>query len=115
MSEAIPRAVLDMLAEKWRTSGGYSAFDSVFSDDRRKADPSFYFHRKDSPDGDVNGVRAREVAALSAAGVLGAHIRDRGESYAVNEHAHHALTDFCSEVYEAWERFQERLSRIPPR
>jgi len=31
-----------------------------------------------------------------------------GDAIAINEDAQHALRDFCSEVYEAWDRLPTR-------
>jgi len=30
----------------------------------------------------------------------------------INEHAQHALTDFFSEVYSAWKKYQGRIAEI---
>jgi hypothetical protein len=41
--------------------------------------------------------------------VLTNHWRGHGGAIAINEHEQHALCDFCSEVYDAWEKLQTRL------
>jgi hypothetical protein len=111
--KAIPKSVLNLLAVTWRETGNYSAFDSIFNDEtdydrKRQSHPSFYIHRHDD-DSDNNGLKTSEVRALVADGVLIDHGKD--DASAVNEHEHHALTDFCSEVYDAWKKYRSRVER----
>jgi hypothetical protein len=108
----IPESVLKLLALEWRPTGGHSSFDSVFNDERgsyrRRADPSYYMHRPDNPDAN-NGLKHAEVVALVADGVLLDHRTVDGTHIRINEHEQHALNDFCSEVYDAWRKFQARI------
>lgn len=56
------------------------------------------------------GFTHAEIAVLSRAGILDGLCRVSDQSISLNEHASHALADFCRETYEAWGRCQERLS-----
>jgi hypothetical protein len=56
-----------------------------------------------------NGVSGKEVEALSGLAMFKGLIDAQPEHFAFNEHAQHALTDFCSEVYDAYRKLQERL------
>jgi hypothetical protein len=111
--DLIPASVLALLGHKWRGTSGYSAFDSVIEDTRdRLHNPSYYQFSYGRPDDDNNGMTWRDTKAVIADGVYGANFRVRDEHVAVNEHAQHALTDFCSEVYDAWAKYKKRLASI---
>lgn len=65
-------------------------------------------YRPDSPNAAINGLRYAEVRALVADGVMTNDWRGPGDAIAINEHEKNALREFCSGVYEAWDRFQAR-------
>jgi hypothetical protein len=48
------------------------------------------------------------VRALVADGVLTNDWRGAGDAIAINEDEQYALRDFCSDVYEAWDRLPTR-------
>jgi hypothetical protein len=114
---AIPDSVLALLKKRWRLPDGYSAFESTFDDpiepDRRR-DPSYYHLRVDSEvtDPDWQNLSHSEAVALIKDGVFGASALQEELGVALNEHADHAMQDFCSEVYEAWAKFQERMRLV---
>ena len=112
----IPPAILKMLGDnEWRPTDGHSLFDQVWGDEAnghhrgRQRDPSFYYFLKRDLAENNNGVSGREVEALSCLAVFKGLIDAQPEHFAFNEHAQHALTDFCSEVYDAYRKLQERL------
>ncbi len=109
---AIPQPILDMLKVVWQPGSVPSTFESV-ADDERLKNPSFYHHGKNQGDYDNNGILASDANALLNASELEGLIKDNGDSIAMNEHAHHALTDFCSEVYDSWRKLQGILESIP--
>jgi len=125
----IPPAILKMLADnQWRPTEGYSAFDSVWNTDpdfpelaehtkERQRDPSFYHFRRDNLAEDNNGVSGKEVEALSALDMFEGLIGAYPDGFSFNEHAQHALADFCCEVYDAYRKLKERLQMgrsLPP-
>ncbi|MES0125893.1 hypothetical protein NKL05_27895 [Mesorhizobium sp. C420B] len=110
MTDAIPTPILDMLKEEWRKADDSPAFDYPFQ--RRANDPSFYAYRRDDPKHDNNGVRTEEVSKLAKLPMFDGLIRETKEGFSFNEHAQHALTDFCSEVYTAWAKCAERLGEV---
>jgi hypothetical protein len=67
-----------------------------------------YIHRPEdrSP---RNGLTWSEARALIDDGVIANDWVGTRAAIAITEHEQHALCDFCSEVYAAWERFQTRL------
>jgi hypothetical protein len=112
----IPPAILKMLGDnECRPTEGHSLFDQVWGDEanghhrERQRDPSFsYFLKRDLAENN-NGVSGKEVEALSGLAMFKGLIDAQPEHFAFNEHAQHALTDFCSEVYDAYRKLQERL------
>jgi hypothetical protein len=110
--KTIPKSVLKMLEQQWKPTDGYSAFD--MSTKRRPTDPSYYIIRNDVEPSSVS-FTYDEVKKLDAEGALGGFVKDHGngKSFAVNEHAVHAMQDFCSEVYDAWNKYQARIRSIP--
>jgi hypothetical protein len=110
--KTIPKSVLKMLEQQWKPTEGHSAFDTSMQ--RRPTDPSYYHVRNDVEVSMVS-LTYDEAKKLDAEGALGDFVKDHGngKSVAVNEHAVHALMDFCSEVYDAWNKYQDRLRRIP--
>jgi hypothetical protein len=91
---AIPNSVLNLIARQWLA-------DPI---DRRRC-----VYRPDSPNAAINGLRYAEVRALVADGVMTNDWRGPGDAIAINEHEKNALREFCSGVYEAWDRFQASL------
>jgi hypothetical protein len=118
--ETIPRTLLRMLAQKWKPADPDkregAAFEHIFAMDDRAADPSFYFAREDSPPL-LDMLRFAEVAGLlrdrlltpTTATIQTNHSGQRIAS--TNEHAAHAVYDFCQEVYAAF-HLQERLAKV---
>jgi hypothetical protein len=56
-----------------------------------------------------NSLTANNIRLLAKLAIFDALIRETPSSYAVNEHAQHALTDFCEEVYDAYRTLLTRL------
>lgn len=115
-AKAIPASIFAILKVRWKEADpNYSSFDANFNGDsnrERRIDPSYYHLRPgkkiDLPDFDVlTHAEAMELVREGAFGSL-AKVREGG-AVAINEHAQHALTDFCSEVYSAWGKYQRRL------
>jgi hypothetical protein len=112
----IPPAILKMLGEnEWIPTEGHSLFEQVWGDGaddyhrERQRDPAFYYFLKRDLADDNNGVSGKEVEALSSLALFKGLIDAQPEHFAFNEHAQHALTDFCSEVYDAYRKLQARL------
>jgi hypothetical protein len=112
----IPPAILKMLGDnEWRPTEGHSLFNQVWGDEanghhrERQRDPSFYYFLKRDLAENNNGVSGKEVEALSGLAMFKGLIDAQPEHFAFNEHAQHALTDFCSEIYDAYRKLQERL------
>lgn len=114
--EKIPASVLAVLKHKWVVTEGYSAFDSVFNDredEERRRDPSYYHIRTGKKiDFAFDQFTHAEAKSLVMEGVFGALAVSRDGGVVINEHAQHALTDFCSEVYAAWGKYQRRLAEV---
>jgi hypothetical protein len=113
---AIPDSVLNLLRKRWRLPEGYSAFD-IFNDPQqpdRQRDPSFYFIRtgQNVADLDFDVFSHAEAAAMINDEAFGHTAAQTSEWVALNEHAQHAMQDFCSEVYEAWAKFEERIRLV---
>lgn len=114
MNEPIPTAVLDLLKEAWMTNG-YRPFDSVFNiSQERREFPSFYFYPEGyKPQGTGLVFSYSGVAALINSGLLdGIGFTDPLHPIAINEHAQHALEQFCRETYEAWRRCEQNLASV---
>lgn len=100
------------MRHKWVLPGGYAAFDSVFYGSghdeayrsRRQSDPSFYYYRVGAvvEDPARQSMSHKEAAALLRDRVYGSAAADVRDCIAVNEHAQHALEDFCRSTYGAW-------------
>jgi hypothetical protein len=113
----IPKSLLALLARPWQPASQYSAFESAFEDKDRQRRPSFYFGYEGSRRPDDDFLAFKDVAALIREGALPAPLAalytassgDRQTS--TNEHAQHAVIDFCEAVYAAWETLQGRLDQ----
>jgi hypothetical protein len=139
MSDAPPRippSVLALLRHRWRTNDdGYSAFDSVFhgvhdhGDERsidaaaeakrqehqrqRQMDPSYYNFAAymDGVDPDHPFASAEAIALMRDA-VFERVAEDWGDGRVmINEHAVHAMQDFCSAVYTEWVKCLDRIAQ----
>lgn len=115
----IPSAVLELLRQRWKpTEEGYSSFESQWNErensKERQSRPSFYIYQKSTGDS-ANGFQALKLAEVKALAKLDAFapmILEKSESYAVNEHLEHAIADFCSQVYDAFDQLQQRAEEI---
>jgi hypothetical protein len=134
----IPDSVLKLLRHRWKVAEpDYSAFQSVFDppfepfgDDpeaeqrdrhaalvrNRRLDPSCYYTPIDGPRS-IEAIAGfifthPEAVALICDAVFGTAAEDEGSRIVINEHAQHALEDFCQEVYGAWAKYLDRLARI---
>lgn len=117
---AIPPCVLGLLRSMWAGADpDYSAFDSVFRDgDRQRLlDPSYYYMRPvRSLNPGLSVWSHAEAAELIKGGAFGALAEVRADGITViNEHAQHALVDFCEEVYASWEKYQRRIAEAEKR
>ena len=118
-SKTIPNSVLDVLKNEWQAADpAYSAFDQVFNDktdkQSRKAHPSYYYIREGKEvETNLDVLSHAEALKLVNDGAFAslAKVQD-DKSVTINEHAQHAMIDFCSEVYSAWHRYQRRLVQI---
>lgn len=54
---------------------------------------------------------SKNAKLLARDDLLGGLMVKCPETNVINEHAHHALADFCSAVYGAWAKFGERLAQ----
>lgn len=105
----IPAALRKLLDHAWMRNEKYSPFLSNYEDRRRE--PSFYIYQKQRPnDGQVFTIA--ELEALANDGVLDGLVTDYENTVAVNEHAEHAISDFCSTVYRAWDELEARLDAV---
>jgi hypothetical protein len=116
-SKPIPASVLSVLKHEWQPADpNYSSFDGQFNEDDkgRKSEPSYYHispGKKVETDFDV--FSHAEASKLAEEGVFArlAKVQNNG-TVTINEHAQHALSDFCSEVYSAWKKYQHRLAKV---
>ena len=117
---SIPKSVLALLRHPWKDDEpDYSAFESVFiglADEgsqyrrQRQIDPSYYFISQSGAPVHVADVTYAEADALHREQAFGDFSRNTGGHVTVNEHAMHALNDFCRAVYVAWRTYRERLA-----
>lgn len=116
----IPKSLLNLLADVWKpaTEANGRAFDQVFEQQDRRRDPSFYFNYEGSRKGFDAYLSFKESAALIRDGVFcpplaALYTATSGERQtSTNEHAQHAVIDFCEEVYAAWQTLQNRLDQV---
>ncbi len=110
---AIPASVLALLKHQWVKPDGYSAHAAVFEryPDRRSR-PAYYVYRKGTDFNGWGNVTHAEAVWLVRDNVFPGLMLDDGRGISVNEHAQHALDDFCRDVYGAWAKFQARLLEI---
>jgi hypothetical protein len=113
----IPSSVLELLKYRWKLLGGYSAFERVFKgpdDADRKTRPSYYtFRRGKEIETNLSALSHKEAKSLLEEGVFGElAIMRENEAIAINEHAQHALTDFCSEVCASWAKYLSRIEEV---
>lgn len=114
----IPSGVLNLLKHVWREADeDYSSFDAVFNDledKERRSDPSYYHIRPGKEvDSDFDSISHADAVKLAEQRVFGALAKmHENKVVAINEHAQHALTDFCSEVYSAWKKYQQRIAEV---
>lgn len=109
---AIPKGVRELLRHKWRMPGNASIFDDN-AHGARLADPSYYFAR---PGGDPpHALDYEDVQGLIAEPMFEGLARQGNGVTSMNEHAEHALIEFCEAVYEAWVKCEKRLESLPRR
>ncbi len=119
-AKPIPKSLLSLLAEPWQPASepNGSAFQAVFDHDDRRHRPSFYFAHEASRSQSVDMLHFDEVAALIRDKVLTASHAAivtpvSGPRQSVtNEHAQHAILDFCEAASASWETLQARLEQI---
>src|SRR5947209_5767195 len=114
--KTIPKSLLGMLAQKWHPAdpeeGEGGAFESIFAEEDRARDPSFYISREGEPSASAM-LQFDEVIGLLRDGVLTSttaavrHYPSGARYTATNEHAQHAIYDFCQAVYAAWDQLQQ--------
>lgn len=117
----IPKSLLDLLKKPWQpvSKAAGSAFQANFEPElERRRRPSFYFGYEGSRRPDDDFLTFEEIAALIQGGVLRTPLaalytaRSSGERQtSTNEHAQHAVIDFCEAVYAAWGTLQARLDQ----
>lgn len=106
LTQPIPVQVLQLLKQAWQRPNGVSEFEAGFTATKPSAERYVHVDQRDNPD---SAFRHDEIDDLVASGVFEGLVTAIGGGVAVNVHAEHALADFCSEVYEAWDRLQDRL------
>jgi hypothetical protein len=115
-TRVIPASILAILTHRWQEADSrYSSFASVFNDkdDKgRRSHPSYYHIRPGKKvEIDFDVLANEEAAELVKEGAFGSLAKvQKDGTVTINEHAQHALTDFCSEVYSAWEKYQKRIA-----
>lgn len=110
MTDTMPKPILAMLEEVWKETDGFSIYQH--NRERKGKNASVYLYSKDEPDHDNNGVRTHEVASMADLPAFNGLIKKNSKGFAFNEHAQHALTEFCSDVYEAWRKCSKRLDEV---
>jgi hypothetical protein len=101
LAKAIPKSVLATLDKRWRDADtGYRAFESIFNERGRAVDPSYYALAP------LTGFTIAEFSAMTRDRVFEDCVLESGD---INEHAVHALQDFCNDVYKAWGIYQQRV------
>lgn len=109
----IPKSIINLLGQEWRPANGYSAFESNF-EGKRKSNPSYYtLNPGKEVTSDMDTFSYKEAAAMSKDDLISKFISNKDGVLWMNEHASHAVQDFCSEVYDAWRKCQDRLRQIP--
>ena len=110
---SIPTSVLNLLRQEWKIDD-HSTFEDNFREDiQRQNKPSYYniwVGRKVENDFDV--FSHLEAKFLVDQNVFGPLATSDSKGVILNEHAQHALSDFLSEAYTAWKRFEERLAEV---
>lgn len=107
----IPPVILKILANEWCPLKGYSSFDMTMK--MRPHDPSYYCFYKNSPYEINYSFTNKEAILLTELPMLEGLIFEYEKHIALNEHAQHALSDFCSEVYDCYRKLQKRIKSIP--
>jgi hypothetical protein len=119
-AKPIPKSLLALLIRPWQpaSDANGSAFGPIFDEADRRCRPSFYFAYQASRTPDDDFLTFEDVMALIADGVLTpataaiVTARSGERQTATNEHAQHALIDFCEAASAAWETLQHRLDQI---
>ena len=106
LTQPIPAQVLQLLAQAWQRPGGVSEVEAGFAAAQPSADRYLHEKQRDNPD---SAFRVVEIEDLVASGLFEGLSSSTDGAFTVNVHAEHAVADFCSEVYEAWDRLQGRL------
>lgn len=106
LTQPIPGAVLRLLVQAWQRTNGISEFEAGFSAGQPSAERYVHAAKSDNPESAFSFV---EIEDLLSSGIFDGLSHGSDCLVAVNVHAEHALADFCSEVYEAWDRLQDRL------
>lgn len=118
LPKTIPDSVLNLLKHRWREADSdYASFDALFNDPidpERRTDPSYYHIRPGKEiETDFDTISHAEAMQLVNEGVFGTLAKVyEDDTVTINEHAQHALVDFCAEVYSAWVKYQQRISEV---
>jgi hypothetical protein len=116
MQKEIPTSVLRLLKHQWKPGDSDSSFDSVFNDaqdKKRRKRPSYYHIRQGRKiENEFDVFTYEEACQLVREGSFGPLAVLRDENVTINEHAQHAMADFCSEVYSAWAKYKHRISEV---
>ena len=116
--EPIPESVQVLLRNTWKhpDSLGFSVFRSNFEgkeNAERRRDPSYYHIRLAEPDEPgIASISGKEALDLHAERVYGALSTSQNTTVSVNEHAHHALLEFCEQVSKAWSDYRDRVAAV---
>ena len=74
--------------------------------------PSYIFVRQTASLPTRPAIGLRQAAALVREGAFGNCAADWGDVVVISDQAHCALLELFTEIYEAWRRYQRRLSDI---
>jgi hypothetical protein len=111
--KTIPDSVLALLKEPWEPC------EDIFSRtlERRPhvaVDPSYYCYYSDDSFSTETGVfQKSEVDKLAQDHMLITKSSTE-DCVTVHEQEIHALTDFCSEVWDAWRKLESRMKQVRP-
>ncbi len=113
MSNAIPDAVLSLLKERWdQEQRPYE--ESLLARARALVDPRYFSYEPGHP-ATSSTTLAGGILAFDTAQALSDHpdfadlVKEQRGFVQVNEFAEYALSEFCGEVYAAWDKLRERL------
>ena len=109
----IPASVQQLLNQQWEIKD-HSTFEDIFREDAQRREYPSYYHIRTGQEveTELDVFSYVEAKALVEENVFGNLAISNSGGLSINEHAQHALSDFLSEVYAAWKRYEERLAEV---